>query len=39
VDARGEILELKNTVNGMVVRFVEYFLILSYANQKKDCGH
>lgn len=26
VDAKGEILDLKNTVNGMVVRFVDFVL-------------
>jgi osomolarity two-component system sensor histidine kinase NIK1 len=30
VDARGEILDLKNTVNGMVVRYVSYVRLCSY---------
>ena len=30
VDARGEILDLKNTVNGMVVRCAFRFVLLSF---------
>ena len=36
VDARGEILDLKNTVNGMVVRYVRSILLYSSALTSYD---
>lgn len=39
VDARGEILDLKNTVNGMVVRYVFIYISRPFLTSFTDFEH